>query len=135
MRFEIPSTLIAELRRLQSTQSYPDEVLQSEGAVVLSLGLGPAMYLTFDGRIIVHPYMENLPPYEVSDSKEAYCAIVVGAKNRKASWLLSLLPSRPRSGLDCAQCETNGWMNFGIKNVDGEPIKIVCVDCGGTGWL
>jgi len=96
MRFEIPSTLIAELRRLQSTQSYPDEVLQSEGAVVLSLGLGPAMYLTFDGRIIVHPYMENLPPYEVSDSKEACCAIVVGAKNRKSLLVAFSLTFAPK---------------------------------------
>src|ERR1051325_3900959 len=133
MRFEIPANLIPKLRELQSEQDYPDDVLRLEDAVVLTLGLGPAMYLTFDGRVIVHAYMEDEPPRESSDPKEAYTAIVVGADTRGAPELLSLLPPRPSDAIDCAACRGSGWIKMG-RDIYGEPAKISCWECGGLGW-
>ncbi len=133
MNFEIPKHLIPKLRELQSKQNYPDDVLKSEDAVVMTSGLGPAMYLTFDGRIIIHPYMDDESPREASDPKEAYSAIVVGAKTRGIPELLFLLPPRPNDAMDCSACQSSGWMVFG-KDMDGKPIEIVCWECGGIGW-
>jgi hypothetical protein len=134
MRFEIPPDLVAKLRTLQSEESVNDPILKSEDAVVLSYGLGPALYLTFDGRIIVHPYMDDLPPYEATDPNEAHCSIVVGANTRHLPELLALLPPRPPDAIDCARCTATGWMNFGL-DIKGKPIKIVCAGCNGLGWL
>lgn len=134
MRFDIPETLIPKLRDLQSQQNYPDEILESEDAVVMTLGLGPAMCLAFDGRVIVHDYMDDERPRQSSDPKEAFSAIVIGAKVRKAPELLSLLLQRPANALDCADCEGSGWRQFG-KDVEGKPIEVVCRGCGGTGWV
>ena len=133
MRFEIPESLVPKLRELQSEQNYPDDVSKSEDAVVLTLGLGPAMYLTLDGRVIIHAYMDDEVPSEASEPKEVYAAIVIGAKTRNAPELLSLLPQRPQDAVDCAACKGGGWVSFG-KDAHGEPIEIVCWGCGGVGW-
>jgi hypothetical protein len=134
MRLEIPENLIPKLRELQSKQNYSDEVLKSEDAVVMTLGLGPAMYLTFDGRVIMHTYIDDEPPGEVSDPKIAYSAIVIGAKMRESQELLSILPAPPNDALDCSACTGSGWTYF-MNDIDGKPIGLICVECGGIGWV
>jgi hypothetical protein len=69
MRIEIPENLISKLRELQVKQNYSDEVLKSEDAVVMTLGLGDAMYLTFDGRVIIRTYVEDKSPVVASNRR------------------------------------------------------------------
>jgi hypothetical protein len=133
IRFQIPESLLPRLRQLQSESVYPDDVMKSEDAVVMMSGFGPAMYLTMDGRVIVHHYMDDEPPREASDKKEAYSAIVIGAKLRKTSELLSLLPARTVGAKDCQSCGGNGWLALG-ESTKGEAVTIVCHGCGGLGW-
>ena len=140
MRFLIPPKLVPKLRELQaqSRQFFIDKIAESEDAVVMTLGLGDAMYLALDGRVIIDEFSlaeeEDKPPREAKDAKEMYAAIVVGAKQRNAPELLSLLPSRPETAIDCVACEKRGWRQFGL-DVYGKPVEIVCWDCGGIGWI
>lgn len=139
MRFSIPPELVPKLRELQaqSREFYVDKIAESEDAVVMTLGLGDAMYLALDGRVIVDEFSwtteEEKPPREAKDAKEMFTAIVVGAKRCNAPELLSLLPSRPQTAVDCAACERRGWKQIG-KDADGNPAEIVCWECGGVGW-
>jgi hypothetical protein len=138
MRFLIPPKLVPKLRELQeqSRQFYIDKIAESEDAVVMTLGLGDAMYLALDGRVIVDEFTlteeEDKPPREAKDAKEMYAAIVVGAKQRNAPELLSLLPSRPEAAVDCAACKNSGWFFFGADAP--ESLKVICSECGGVGW-
>jgi hypothetical protein len=63
-----------------------------------------------------------------------FTAIIIGAKQRKAPELLSLLPKRPFEASDCTECNNSGWRQFG-NDVNGNPVKIICWDCGGIGWV
>ena len=138
MRFQSPPELVPKLRELQaeSKQFFSDPIAESEDAVVMTLGLGDAMYLTLDGRVIIDEFSlaekDDKPPREAKDATEMYAAIVVGAKQRNAPELLSLLPSRPEAALDCAACENSGWFVFGADAP--ESLKVICLECGGVGW-
>ena len=138
MRFSIPTELIPKLRELQeqTRQYYIDKIAESEDAVVMTGGMGAAMYLTFDGRVIVHDddLEEETFPREAKDAKEMFTAIIISAKRRNAPELLSLLPSRPNTAVDCVACESHGWQRFGL-DVHGKPVEIICWDCGGVGWI
>jgi hypothetical protein len=133
IRFQIPESLLPRFKQLQKESDYPDEVMKSEDAIVMFPGLGPASYLTMDGRVIVHDDMDDEPPREAADKKEAYSAIVIGAKLRKAPELLSLLPARTAGAKDCQSCGGGGWRTVGAST-NGEAVTIVCWDCGGLGW-
>jgi hypothetical protein len=137
-RFEIPNELVPKLRELQAEtrQYYIDKIAEAEDAVVMSGGMGAAMYLALDGRVIVwdDDLEEETEPREAKDVKEMFTAIIGGAKKRKAPELLLLLPLRPEEALDCPDCGNSGRRQLGL-DVDGEPVKIICWDCGGIGWI
>ena len=137
-RFTIPEELLPKLHQLQeqSRQFYKDKVAESEDAVVMTLGMGAAMYLALDGRVVVwdDDLEGETEPREAKDEREMFTAIVIGAKQRKAPELLSLLPERPLEALDCQECNNCGWRQFG-NDEQGEPVKIICWDCGGIGWI
>jgi hypothetical protein len=134
-RFTIPNELIPRLRELQeeSKQHLVDKIAESEDAVIMSLGMGAAMYLTLDGRVIIDEddnFLEApMQPYEARNEKEIFTAVIIGAKTRKAPELLSLLPERPTETSDCAECKSRGWKQF------GEAVEIICIKCGGIGWV
>jgi hypothetical protein len=99
-----------------------DPIEREHDAFLLDPGIGPATYLSADGRILwdddgwggVEP---ALGP--------AYAAILVGAKKTGISDLRKLLPSRPSIAPDCSECEGTGL--FG-------PMSIGCSACWGLGW-
>ena len=135
MRFEIPENLIPKLRELQSRQMvHPDEVLKTEDAVELYASIGPTLYLTFDGRVIVHAFLDDEPPCESSDPKDFYQMVVLGARAYLMPELLSLLPQRPPDSTDCSNCKGSGWWLF-MKDTKGKPIELACWECGGVGWI
>jgi hypothetical protein len=131
MRFSITQELVTRLRELQaeSNRYYTDKIAESEDAVIMTLGMGGAMYLALDGRVIIHE--EDLDtetePREAEGPKEMYAAVVIGAKRRGAPELLSLLPSRPETAFDCEACKNRGWQRLGSA-------EVICWNCGGIGW-
>jgi hypothetical protein len=133
IQLHIPQSLLPTLERLQKESAYKDEVLESQDAIVMTLGLGPAMYLTLDGRVIIHEYMDGARPREASSKQEAFAAIVIGAKARKEPELLSILPTKTEDARDCNGCEGRGWKRFGGAT-EGEPVEVICWECGGVGW-
>jgi hypothetical protein len=133
-RIRIPENLIPELRHLRARQRDWSTLIEAEDVVHLFYGLGPARFLAFDGRVLVDPTdWDDTDAYEVTDPKEAWSAIVVGAKVWGFPDLLRLLPDRPASALDCIQCKGTGWVSW-VDPVGNEG-RVVCRDqCGGLGW-
>lgn len=138
LRFTIPDELIPKLRQLQAQtrEYYIDEIAESEDAVVMISGMGRAMYLTIDGRVIIDDdpsFFKDEPPppspREATDVKDLFAAVIIGAKIRKSPELLSLLPPRPKEAVNCKNCESGGWQKF------GKDIEIICQNCGGIGWI
>ncbi len=81
-RYHIPQHLIPKLRALRARQQDWGEPIDSEDVVHLYYGMGPAGFLALDGRVLVDPYDwdEEDSPVRSDDPKEAWSAIVVGAK-------------------------------------------------------
>lgn len=131
-RLRIPDDLVPQLRELQSTQELWSELVDSEDVVHLYYGLGPALFLAFDGRIIVDDYCDETGTYEVTDPKEAWKAVAIGASVRSIPELRRLLPERPADASDCPQCKGSGWMWPTEKEPQG---SVVCSACGALGWL
>lgn len=126
-RFYIPGDLVARLREVQSRQSPWNDLLDAEDVVCLYPGLGPALFLAFDGRIIVDDYFYETGVYEVSDPNEAWAAVVLGA-TRVLPELLCILPERPAGAADCPDCKGG---RFPCANIQ----QGVRRGCGGLGWL
>jgi hypothetical protein len=128
--FEIPDELIPKLRELQKNDSN-HEIAKSEDAVVMFYGMGDPMYLTFDGRVIIDEWfgVEVEKIREARTLVEAAMAVVVGAKIRDFPELLSILPDRSQTAVDCENCGKNGWIRLS-ENLG----PFVCGECGGLGW-
>jgi hypothetical protein len=133
-RFHIPEDLIPELRSLRVRQRDWSALIDAEDVVHLFYGLGPARFLAFDGRVLVDPSdWDETDAYEVTDPKEAWSAIVVGANVWSFPDLLRLLPARPPNARDCPQCKGTGWVSW--VDAVGKAGRVVCWDrCGGLGW-
>ena len=92
-RFRIPDDLVPTLRSLRASQRAWRPLIEAEDVVHLYYGLGPARFLTFDGRVLVdNEDWDGSGAYEVSEPKEAWSAIVVGADVFSCPELLRLLP-------------------------------------------
>lgn len=53
MRFSIAPLLLEQLRAMQALRGYTDDVIEENDVYLLDPGLGPAFYLTADGRVLV----------------------------------------------------------------------------------
>jgi hypothetical protein len=132
-RFSIPVDLVPLLRDLQASQQpYGIDEIDREDVVRLYDGLGLAMFLAFDGRMIVHSECDGTGVYEVSDLKEACIGLALGAAGLRAPELRSLLPERPVGATDYPDCKGTGWYAF--PQCDGRQGKVVCWTCGAMGW-
>jgi hypothetical protein len=134
-RFQIPEDLIAKLRDLRARQRDWRELIDAEDVVHLYYGLGPALFLTFDGRVLVDNFdWDETGAYEVTDPKEAWSAIVVAASVWGFPELLWLLPPQPPNTIHCVQCNGTGWTSW--VDSEGKAGRVVCWDrCGGLGWV
>jgi hypothetical protein len=134
-RFQIPEDLIPRLRGLRARQRDWREVIDAEDVVHLFYGLGPARFLACDGRVLVDNFdWDDSGAYEVTDPKEAWSAVVVGADVWRFPELLRLLPARPPDAKDCVQCKGTGWVCW--VDAEGRKGRVVCWDhCGGLGWV
>jgi hypothetical protein len=91
------------------------------------------MFLAFDGRVIVDDYFHETGVYEVTDPKEAWVAVAIGADMWGVPELRRLLPDRPAGATDCPHCKGSGWFRW--PAADGRPASLVCWECGAVGWL
>jgi hypothetical protein len=138
VRLSIPKPLLEKLRAIRATQlghQHPDEVIQREEAIYLTLGLGPAIYLCFDGRVLIWHYMEDEPLRETSDLGDIATGITIGAKNAKLPELLDLLPKQPANRTACPTCDGERWSDIIPKAERSEPPRFVCWTCHGLGWV
>jgi hypothetical protein len=131
--FDIPDDLVPRLRELQSRQNPWNDLIEAEDVVHLYYGLGPALFLAFDGRVIVDDYFNETGAYEVTDPKEAWTAVAIGADVWGVPELRRLLPERPPGAVDCPDCKGSGWLRW--PSADGRERSVVCERCGALGWL
>src|SRR4051812_23521088 len=115
MRFTLPADVLAALRARSAQERWPPdpEVRKYGEAFLLYPGLGPALYLLEDGRVLVDArgwegvyrdgVMKEGPIREASDD-EAVGALVVGARETGIAALLSLLPPAPARASPCPRC-------------------------------
>jgi hypothetical protein len=134
-RFEIPEDLIPKLREIQTRQGNWRELIDAEDVVCLYPGLGPAIFLTFDGRVLQDNYdWDESGAYEVTDPKNAWSAVVLAADAWNLPDLLKLLPPRPLDARDCPDCR--GMSFTSLSDAKDKRFKVVCFHgCGGLGWV
>lgn len=133
-RFRIPEDRLPKMRdvRARQQESWRD-LIEAEEVIHLYLGLGPARFLTFDGRVLVDNYdWDGTGAYEVSEPKKACVAVVHAAASLGFPDLLRVLPERPAHAVDCPRCGGSGWL---CRSANGRS-GVVCEEhCGGLGWL
>lgn len=151
MRFQLSPALLDALRerRGRLSTAAPDPVAVARGyasamadwqreveeqndAFLLYAGMGPMLYVTADGRVLVDGRGWDDEALREATDDEAIGAMVVGARRTGITLLLDLLPPKPPSASDCAGCEGARFMTLQASN--GEPFPIVCTDCAGRGW-
>jgi hypothetical protein len=134
MRFAIPQNTLARLRTESRMRTTHDEVTAAHDAYLLDPGMGPAAYLTTDGRVLIDGrHWDETDVREATDD-EAIAAIVVGAKKTGINELIDLLPSPPQQSTACELCGGSRWITAGKDVLTGEPGRIICYECSGRGW-
>src|SRR5687768_14439041 len=122
MRFPLSEELLRKLREQRAARQ-ADEVESREDAFLLHPGMGPALYLTSDGRVLkdARDWDEMAAIQEASDD-DAVAALVIGAENWSLPELLQLLPKPDATSQVCAACAGGHWFNF--KDYYGKPAKM-----------
>lgn len=110
-----------------------DEITTAYAAFLLDPDLGPATYLTSDGRIV---WDDDEMWGVVGNRGEVFAAVVAGAQKTGIVALLSLLPQRTPSAIDCERCSATGRFDFNgqLQDVHGKAFSVVCMTCAGLGW-
>lgn len=135
MIFVLPPSLLEELRNREPRRSWRDPVADELGAFLLDPGLGPAAYLTPDGRVLIDEGgIWGGDGVRKATDDEAIAAIVAGAKKRDLPQLLEVLPQQPENARSCETCSGTRWVTFGRNVTTGQPGTIVCIACRGRGW-
>jgi len=112
-------------------QDLQDEIEATHDAFLLYPGMGPMLYLTADGRVVVDGRSwDGEPPREATDD-EAIAALVIGANTTGVAALLDLLPPRPAEAQTCAACTGQRMSEL----VPGSGNRVICSLCRGRGWV
>jgi hypothetical protein len=117
------------VRGMEDIQS---EVENEHDAFLLDPGMGPMLFLTAAGRILVDGRNWDGEVLREATEDEAISALVVGAQKTGIGGLLELIPSRPTDGSTCPMC-------FGSRRAEPVPgaslPKMICLLCRGRGWV
>jgi hypothetical protein len=135
MRFLLNSSTVAKLEAIATVAPYSDDVIEPEHAVMISAGLGPAIYLTLDGRVIEDRRSWDDGPMAEAEPPLCYAALVVAAERFTIPELLELLPKAPSGSARCIRCDGTRWFSVGIDSRTQQPGRIVCPECSGLGWV
>jgi hypothetical protein len=129
---KIPKDLLDTLHDLRAKQlqwPYPPDFAQNNPVVILTLGLGPELYLGFDGRVFKRDFMdEDGPVYETKDLRDIAVGLVICSRDDNVPELVDLLPACPPDGVVCSACQ--GTRRIGLATGPW----IVCGQCSGMGW-
>lgn len=102
--FDLTPEIIAALNNWKRQRGFSDSSEEEHHAYLLDPGLGPATYLTADGRVL---WLDD--GWDVKATRAAvYVAIRVGAAKTKVPQLLSLLPKAPPDAAPCGECDGTG---------------------------
>ena len=129
----MPESMQIELREMQRRQlshEFPDENLRTYDAVALTYGLGPAVYLTLEGGMIIWNYAFDELPYRTSKISDFGTYLTIGSRALKMPALLALLPLAPSSSTQCQLCNGIRW-----KLLPNSTHEVVCWECKGLGWI
>lgn len=135
MRFTLSTALVKQLRVVQAQSGYTDEVIEKEDAFLLDPGLGPAWYLTSDGRVLVDLREWDGRPMREATPDEAVSALVVGAKKTGVGELLNLLPAPPADAQTCQLCQGRHYVTLPEGAEAARHKKWLCPKCSGRGWI
>lgn len=110
----------------------PPEVAAVVGpAVFLVGGMGNAVYLALDGRLVGWG-AEGLPPAVIDDPGLMTRAIVIAAHELRRPGLLALRPPAPEGVPPCPVCDGCGWDAAPAPSFDSGHL---CFICAGRGWM
>jgi hypothetical protein len=129
-RFTFSPAMIEQLRTIQAEQMarYADPVLHEHDAVVATYGLGPAMYLCLDGRVLIQDNDQDEPaPVETENENDLRATRLILDKRYSLPELLApeLFPPKPLGASNCRICLGTRWIQG----------KIVCYPCRALGWI
>jgi hypothetical protein len=131
--FDLPDDLVRELAAFRASRAHVDQLEVEHDAFLLDPGLGPATYLTRDGRVLWDD-----DGWGVKATRGyAYVAIMAGVDKTGIGLLRDLLPKRVADAEDCLKCDTTGRFTAHGQLVDvhGKPFLVVCTACWGLGWI
>lgn len=129
--FQPNAALVSELSDYRQAHG-ADDVMNSYDAFLLDPGLGPAVYLSVDGRIVWDD-----DGWGVTATRgEALASILAGVKKTRIAALLGVLPPRPGDSRDCANCGATGWFDAHgqLQDLRVARFSVVCMTCAGLGW-
>lgn len=135
MRVALSAELLDALRRhradLETRGISPDPVEAEYDAFCLYPELGPAFYLTADGRVLEDGRgWDNSPLQEATDDM-ASATLVIGAQLMGIPALLDLVPPPPTDAVVCPMCKGTRW----AKPAPNFPGELICLSCWGRGWM
>ncbi len=135
MRFPISTSLREALRshRAMREWTWKQGVEETHDALLLDPGLGAAVYLTFDGRVLIDGSDWDEQEIREADEDEAIRSLVIGARKTGITDLIDLVPKRPETAVECSLCLGSRWMSLGT--VEKTNAEIVCSSCSGRGWI
>jgi hypothetical protein len=138
MRFRLSDDVLHALRQAQPDR-WGDPLLREHDAFMLDPGMGPALILTTDGRVLEDgTCWDGTPVKEVTDDG-ALEAIVIGFRKTGVSALLELLPPRPAIASDCPRCHGDRFAPPHVEGASAEQLAqfppFICTFCHGLGWV
>lgn len=134
MRFSLSPELLDALRQHRQERAagrtWRVDVEEDYDAFCLDPGLGAALYITSDGRVLEDGRgWGDAHVCEASDNR-AIVALVSGAKKTGITALLDLIPPPPPGATTCPRC--NGTRYFVVHPYD--HIILLCETCYGRCW-
>ena len=138
MRFNLPDHVLHALRQAQPDRG-GDPLLREYDAFMLDPGMGPALILTTDGRVLEDGTCWDGTPVKEATDDAALEAIVIGFKKTGVLALLELLPPRPTMAGDCLRCHGNRFAPPQVEDASAEQLaqlpRFICTSCHGLGWV
>ncbi|MFO0671913.1 MAG: hypothetical protein U0235_20195 [Polyangiaceae bacterium] len=107
------------------------EIEDTHDAFLLDPGMGPMLYITSDGRILIDGRSWDGEALREATDDEAVIALVVGARKTKIDALLDLFPPPPAESTVCPMC--NGARC--AEPAPGFGQELLCFLCKGWGWV
>jgi hypothetical protein len=123
-----PNISAAAAAVVQGMQNLQLEVEDAHDAFLLDPGMGPMVYLTAKGHVLIDGRSWDGEPLREASEDEAIAALVVGARKTGIAELVDLIPHPPADAVSCPMCKESRYAEI----VEG--CEMVCPLCRGRGW-